>query len=138
MISDGVSHGHVIPDDARGAVGREHTDPAFCDLGGVEVSQFVEGQIVGADNPTTHGADRLDIAAVGIDGADLAARNLGDVDSSIRARPQSVRAVETGGRRQAVERPALHDDGVGWRSIAARLLLELFGAGDRRPMHHPA
>src|SRR3984885_10257437 len=72
------------------AVGAAHADPAVHDLGGVEVAARAEGHVVGRDDVTALGADDFQLAGVDIEGADLAAGHLRDVDPAVGAGAQTV------------------------------------------------
>ncbi|GAB2995080.1 hypothetical protein GCM10027213_02230 [Mycobacterium bourgelatii] len=87
--------------------GIPHADPPVHDFGRVQVAGGVEGHIVGSDDVTALGADRVQLAGRHVERADLAAGHLGDVDAAVGTRAQTVGAEQPTGRGEPGQGPAL-------------------------------
>jgi hypothetical protein len=85
---------YAVDDHADVAVGRPHAYPLAHDLGRVEISSRVESQIVGSNDLTADRTDRGNRSIADIDGADLAAECLGDVEASIGSNPHAIGAEQ--------------------------------------------
>ena len=108
---DAVGRRDVVAKHPGAARGVAHADPTVHDLGGVEVALRVERHVVGRDDVAALGADGVDEAGLEVQGADLAAGHLRDVDPAVRSGAQTVRAEQSAGRGDAAAGSSLRQ---GW------------------------
>src|ERR1700755_3062468 len=104
---DSVGGRDIVAQYPGVAVGTTCADPAVHDLGGVKVAARVESHVVGRDDVAALGADGFQSAGLDVDGTDLAAGYLCDVDSAVRAGPQTVGAEQPARRGNPLQAPAL-------------------------------
>ena len=117
---DAVRAGHVVAQHPGAAAGAAHAHPPVVVLGGVEVALGVEIHVVGRDDVGALRADRLQLAGVHVERADLAARHLRHVDAAVRAGTQAVRAEQAARRGQPFQVPSLGQADGGGAAITRR------------------
>ena len=85
----------------------------------IRLPSVVERHVVGRDDAAALGADRLDLAGVDVEGADLAAGHLRDVDAAVGAGAQTVGAEQPAGWGAALQGPPRLGDlrGVPWQQV---------------------
>jgi hypothetical protein len=94
MHGDAVGAGNVVSEDLGAPVRPAHTHPSVHHLGRVEVPPRVKGHVVGGDDIAALGTDCLQLAAMNVEGADLAPGHLGDVNPAIRAGAEPIGAEQ--------------------------------------------
>ncbi len=104
---DSVGGRDIIAQYPGVAVGATCADPTVHHLGGVKVAARVESHVVGRDDVAALGADGFQSAGLDVEGADLAAGHLCDVDPAVRAGPQTVGAEQPARRGEPLQAPAL-------------------------------
>ena len=118
MKGDGIGDRHVALEHAGGAIRGADADASLGDLGGIEIPLGVEGEVIGPDDVAAHRADRLDRAGLYIDGTDLAAAHLRDVDTPVGARSKAVGAEQSAGLREPLQAPSTCELERLWGSVA--------------------
>ena len=84
---DPVGGRDIVAQHPGAAIGAARADPTVHDLGGVEVAARVESHVVGRDDVAALGADGFQPAGFDVEGTDLAAGHLRDVDPAVGAGP---------------------------------------------------
>ncbi len=105
-LRNAVGGRHVVRDDAQVAVGRSRAHPLAHHFGDVQDAARVESEIVGRDDWTADRTNCGDRAAADVDGADLAAEGLRDIQAAVGADAHSIGAEQRARRGDSAYGPS--------------------------------